>query len=82
MINWIKFDPANTPKVGEKYLVTDKFDVDISGYVDPLETGAYWEVEQTWSDSPVVYVAYYAHINMPREDKDNEQQVRSEKDES
>jgi hypothetical protein len=68
MIEWIKYDPANPPEVGKEYLVTDKHDVDISGYVDPLETGAYWEIEQIWSDSPVSYVSHYAHINLPGEE--------------
>lgn len=71
MIKWIEYDPANPPKTGIEYLVTNKTDVDVSGYIDPFETGAYWECEQTWSVSPVGHVFYYAHINLPGEETDN-----------
>lgn len=81
MIEWIKFDENNPPPEGI-YLVTDGKDVDVLGFCSPYGKLEWEELEKIVPDTSVSYVAYYAHINLPREDKDNEQQVRSEKDES
>jgi hypothetical protein len=81
MIEWIKFDPNNHPPEGE-YLVTDGRHADVLSFCSPYGKLEWEELGCMVPKTSVAYVSYYAHINLPREDKDNEKQVRSEKDEN
>lgn len=66
MIEWIKYDPNNPPPEGT-YLVTDGTDVDVLSFCSPYGKLEWEELGKWVPNTSVAYVAYYAHINMPKE---------------
>lgn len=73
MINWIKYDPENPPKESGHYIVLEDGDC--------IWTADYNNQTKVWRDDynfiELHEVTHYAHINLPREDTDNEIQGHS-----